>query len=135
MTDNTMRRWSTRLLQPPRRMIDRNRVSRFLHQSRDATYYGMRMSLTGNPSKGRDQLRWKDASLWSASSATRCSPRRWARLPYAPVHANVRTKTATGRRLDVFLAVSIEYVSTITAWTTDSTRKTNPHTIVMTRNV
>jgi hypothetical protein len=35
----------------------------------------------------------------------------------------------------VFLAVSIEYVSTITAWTTDSTRKTNPHTIVMTRNV
>jgi hypothetical protein len=37
MTDNTMRRWSTRLLQPPRRMIDRNRVSRFLHQSRDAT--------------------------------------------------------------------------------------------------
>ena len=47
MTDNTMRRWSTRLLQPPRRMIDRNRVSRLLHQPRDATT-GDRLNMKGS---------------------------------------------------------------------------------------
>lgn len=36
---------------------------------------------------------------------------------------------------DVFLAVLIELVSMITAWTPDSMRKTNPHTIVITRKV
>jgi hypothetical protein len=53
MTDNTMRRWSTRLLQPPRRTIDRNRVSRLLHQPRDATGGKLRHLSIGQAHKGK----------------------------------------------------------------------------------